>query len=164
MDRPLASRVELVPFLDDHVPLVEGWLRSEHVRRWCVDLEGAISDLRDPSRRSRRRIIVLDDPAVGYVRWEPENPPKWAAMGLDVRKGVIDIGIFIGTKENLGRGIGSAAIGKLVGELGSHVYVATTSISNIASRRAFQKAGFVEKQVFQEAEAGRMTLMVRVPK
>lgn len=105
MDRSLVSRVELVPFLDHHVPLVEGWLQADHVRRRCIDLEGAISDLGDPSRRTGQRIIVFDDRAVGYVRWAAEAPPKWAAVGLDVREDVVDIAILIGIKDDCAGGV-----------------------------------------------------------
>jgi hypothetical protein len=69
MDRSFAPRVELVPFLDDDVPLVEGWLRSEHLRKSWIDTEVAISALHDLSRRGRQRIILVNDEPVGFLQW-----------------------------------------------------------------------------------------------
>lgn len=154
--------VNLRPLLDLDVPLVESWISAEHVRKWLIDQGRHLSDLRDRGRRSAQRIILVGDQPVGYLQAELVNPTEWAEIGLDVPEGAIDIDILIGTEEHCGMGIGSAAIKEVVEEHGTHVYVATTSISNFASRRAFEKNGFIEAGHFVESRFGRMVLMVRL--
>jgi hypothetical protein len=159
-----APEVELLPLLSVDAALVESWIKIKHVRRWLIDPQGAVSDLRDASRFERQRLIVVDSEPVGFLQWEKVDSKEWAALGVNVSDGAIDIDILIGVEVLCGRGIGSAAIGCLVKELGSSTLVATTSLSNLPCRRAFQKCGFVEKQQFYEPGAGRMVLMVLAPR
>lgn len=149
------------------LPLIERWLRTDHVRRYWGDPEENIRLLRaTPSTLDRRAIIKAGGRKVGLVLWQHPTRRELDEAGLlDVPESVIDIDILIGEAAETGQGVGSAAI-RLVAEIALAdpsvpFVIAATSIDNRASLRAFVKAGFEIDREFEDVPSGRYVLMVR---
>ena len=78
---------------------------------------------------------------------------------------MIDIDIMIGEFAALGRGLGSGAI-SLVAEVAlsdpaAPFVMACAELDNLASQRAFAKAGFRKDREFDDVPNGLYVLMVR---
>jgi RimJ/RimL family protein N-acetyltransferase len=84
---------------------------------------------------------------------------------IDIPESVIDIEIMIGERTAIGRGVRSTAI-RLVAEATLSdptvpSFIAATLLENLASQRAFAKAGFRCDREFDDVPSGRCVLMVR---
>lgn len=152
---------------NDDMPLVEPWLHADHVRRVWGDPAANVRMLSEPpGEGSRRAIIEVDGRAVGLVLWQHPTREELDVAGLtDLPTSVVDIDIMIGEAETVGRGVGSAAIG-LVAEAALSdpavpFVMACAGVDNLASQRAFAKAGFVPDRVFDDEPHGPHVLMVR---
>ncbi len=146
-------------------PLVERWLKQEHVRRWWGDQN--ISDvLPHKVNRLHTLIIEVDGRRVGLVIIAYPTQDELDSAGLsDISDKAVDIDIMIGEKEDLGKGVGSQAISivadNLLKDESVPYLIACPSVNNIASIRIFKKAGFSEDRRFDDPEYGRSILMKR---
>lgn len=158
--------VRLLDVTADDLPLIERWLRADHVRRYWGDPEENGRLVREPPPGCRRAIVEADGRRVGLVLWQHPTRGELDEAGLaDVPESVIDIDIMIGEPDATGRGVGSAAV-RLVAEAaladpGVPFVIAATVVDNTASRRAFAKAGFRDDREFDDVPSGRCVLMVR---
>lgn len=159
--------VRLIAVTDDDLPLIERWLRADHVRRYWGEPEQNIRLLREPPVSGNwRALIEADGSKVGLVLWQHPLRRELDEAGLhDIPESVIDIDIMVGEASETGRGVGPAAI-RLVAEtvLADRTVpflIAATSIENRASLRAFAKAGFRSDREFDDVPSGRCMLMVR---
>ena len=97
--------------------------------------------------------------------WQHPTREELDVAGLsDVPESVIDIDIVIGEREAVGRGVGSAAL-RLVAEnaltdTAVPFVIGCTRHDNLASLRAFAKAGFRRDREFDDVPYGRHVLMV----
>jgi RimJ/RimL family protein N-acetyltransferase len=100
------------------------------------------------------------------VLWQHPTRAELDAAGLvDIPTSVVDIDIMIGELDAVGRGLGSGAI-SLVAELvlsdpTTPFVMACAQVDNLASQRAFARAGFRQDRVFDDAPDGRYVLLVR---
>lgn len=160
-----SSNVALAPLTHDDIPLIAGWLSADHVRRYWGDPDENARLLREPPTGTHRAIIEADARKVGVVLWQhPGREELDEAALTDIPTSVIDIDIMIGEYDAIGKGVGPAAI-RLVAEqslLDETVpfLVAACMKENIASVRAFAKAGFVADREFDDSEWGCCILMV----
>lgn len=152
----------------DDLPLIERWLRAEHVRRYWGDPEENIRLLRAaPAPGNWRAIIEAGGRKVGLVLWQHPTRRELDEAGLfDVPESVIDIDIMIGEATETGRGLGSEAI-RLVAECALAdpsvpFVIAASSVENHASQRAFMRAGFRIEREFEDVPNGRFVLMVKL--
>ena len=159
--------VRLIGVTSSDLPLIERWLREDHVRRYWGEPEENTRLLREPpSGGSWRAVIEADGRKVGLVLWQHPSRRELDEAGLqDVPESVIDIDIMIGEAADVGRGVGPAAI-RIVAEAAladSRVpfVIAATLIGNQPSQRAFAKAGFRSDREFDDVPSGRCVLMVR---
>jgi RimJ/RimL family protein N-acetyltransferase len=119
-----------------------------------------------PASGSWRAIIEADGRKVGLVLWQHPAREELDVAGLaDVPTSVIDIDIMIGEFDALGRGLGSNAI-RLVAEAALSdptvpFVMACARLDNLASKRAFAKAGFRRDREFDDVPNGLHVLMVR---
>ena len=94
-----------------------------------------------------RAIVEADGDKVGIVLWQHPTREELDVAGLaDIPTSVIDIDIMIGEFDALGRGLGSDAI-SLFAEVALSdptvpFVMACARLDNLASQRAFAKAGF----------------------
>jgi RimJ/RimL family protein N-acetyltransferase len=153
---------------DDDMPLVEQWLQADIVRRGWGDPAANVRMLREPpGEGSRRAIIEVDGRAVGLVLWQHPTRQELDVAGLtDIPTSVIDVDIMIGETDAVGRGLGPAAIGLVAQAALSDPEVpflmACAAVDNLASQRAFAKAGFQPDRVFDDVPHGPHVLMVRL--
>jgi aminoglycoside 6'-N-acetyltransferase len=159
--------VRLLEVTSSDLPLIERWLRADHVRRYWGEPEENTRLLREPpAGGSWRAIIDADGRKVGLVRWQHPTRRELDEAGLqDVPESVIDIDIMIGEAADVGRGVGPATI-RIVAETALEdstvpFVMAATLVENRASQRAFAKAGFGNDREFDDVPSGRCVLMVR---
>jgi RimJ/RimL family protein N-acetyltransferase len=152
---------------NDDLALIERWLHADHVRSTWGDPDENVQSLRDaPPDGSRRAIIEADGLAVGLVLWQHPTRRELDEAGLcDIPESVVDIDIMIGESEAVGLGLGSTAI-HLVAETALSdptvpFLMACARLDNLASQRAFAKAGFRKDREFDDVPSGRYVLMVR---
>lgn len=151
----------------DDLPLIERWLRAEHVRRYWGDAEENMGLLRAEAGAGQwRAVIEVDGRKAGLVLWQHPTRRELDEAGLfDVPESVVDIDIMIGEADARGRGIGSAAIGRVAGmalaDESVPFVIAAAEVDNRASQRAFEKAGFVIDREFDDVPGGRYVLMMK---
>ncbi|MCC7382688.1 MAG: GNAT family N-acetyltransferase [Deltaproteobacteria bacterium] len=165
--KPEPVEVRLLDVTSSDLPLIERWLREDHVRRFWGEPEENTRLLREPpATGSGRAIIEADGRKVGLVLWQHPTRRELDEAGLhDVPESVIDIDIMIGEAAHVGRGVGPAAIRSVaeaaLADASVPFVIAGTLIENQRSQRAFAKAGFRSDREFDDVPSGRCVLMVR---
>ena len=152
---------------NDDLPLIEQWLHADHVRStWGVPGANLRLLNEPPANGNWRAIIEADGHKVGIVLWQHPTREELDVAGLaDLPTSVIDIDIMIGEFDALGRGLGSDAI-SLVAEVALSdptvpFVMACARLDNLASQRAFAKAGFRKDREFDDVPNGLHVLMAR---
>ena len=136
----------------DDLLLVEAWLQEPHVGPWWKP-----SEIDEVTRAVRGDdpvepwLLVLDGNDVGYfqvydVGYDDEYRAACASAGIEA--GTAGMDYLLGDAGLLGRGIGTAAIGRFVDDVvfGLGPYPAVTAgpdPANAASIRVLEKNGFV---------------------
>lgn len=166
-ERHVGMDLRLRDVTGDDLPLIERWLRAEHVRTYWGDPDAHLCLLSEPPPGGNwRAIIEADGRDVGIVLWQHPTREELDVAGLaDVPASVIDIDIMIGEVDALGRGHGSAAI-RLVADVALAdptvpFVIACARLDNLASQRAFASAGFRKDREFDDVPNGIYVLMVR---
>jgi RimJ/RimL family protein N-acetyltransferase len=159
--------LRLRPVTGDDLPLLGRWLRADHVRRAWGDPDGNLRLLSSPpAGGGGRALIETDGRPVGIVLWQHPTREELDAAGLaDIPTRAIDIDILIGESDAVGLGLGPAAI-CLVAEAALAdpavpLVMACARVDNLASQRAFAKAGFRKEREFDDVPHGLHVLMVR---
>jgi aminoglycoside 6'-N-acetyltransferase len=153
--------------------LLHTWLQRPHVSRWyrergdydaIVAHYGPALDGRDPTDHY---IALLDDRPIGMLQtYVVSDHPAYAtliAVADDVTAGV---DILIGDEELTGQGLGTTILRRFVDEI---VFartetlrcVADPEVQNVASVRAFEKAGFRSITEFVDPGDGQVHVLVR---
>ena len=153
------------------LPLLHEWLQRPHVQRWWSEREtydevvahyGPALDGDDPTDHY---ITLLDENPIGLVEtYLVSDHPEYAAI-VDVGEGVAGVDLFIAEEALVGRGLGSSLLRQFVDEIvfarpGTVACIAGPESENVASIRAFEKAGFRAVREFME-EGRRHTLVRR---
>jgi RimJ/RimL family protein N-acetyltransferase len=152
-----AAHLHLVEFralAEDDLPQLFMWLRKPHVSKWygaAPDTFAEVAAKYGPRTQEgnmvRAFIVAVDGRDVGYIQaYAIEDFPQYAA-DIGAERGVEGVDIFLGEAGVVGRGIGSLAIRRFVDEVvfrgdGALACVADPTDGNLASIRAFEKAGF----------------------
>ena len=159
--------LRLCDVTNDDLLLIEQWLHADHVRSTWGDPAANLRLLNEPPANGNgRAIIEAEGQKVGLVLWQPPTREELDLAGLaDIPTSVIDIDIMIGEFAALGRGLGSGAI-CLVAEVALSdpavpFVMACAELDNLASQRAFAKAGFRKDREFDDVPNGLYVLMVR---
>lgn len=149
--------LETVDLIRDAEVLLR-WLAQPHVAKWWGDPGRAMQYARECAPESHALIVASGTP-VGYLCWQaPSRQELEAAALTDLQGGLVDIDIFIGDANLLGRGVGTRALELLVARLRRDLPVAFAglgvSASNTRAIRCFEKAGFRLQREFQDPEWG----------
>lgn len=159
--------IHLCPLNESDFSLIEAWLNAAHVRERWGDPEEILESLCLPLPSGYwRAIIEVGGRKVGLVLWQHPTRKELDVAGLtDIPTSVIDIDIMIGERDAVGRGIGSSAI-RIVAEQALAdpsvpFLIGCAAPDNLASQRAFAKAGFQCDREFDDVPNGIHVLMVR---
>jgi RimJ/RimL family protein N-acetyltransferase len=136
----------------DDLPRVEAWLQEPHVGPWWVPSEiGEVTRAVRGDDPVEPWVLVLDGEDVGYfqvydIGYDGEYREACASAGVE--SGTAGMDYLLGDAALLGRGIGTAAIGRFVDDIvfGLGPYPAVTAgpdPANAASIRVLEKNGFV---------------------
>jgi RimJ/RimL family protein N-acetyltransferase len=158
--------VRLLDVSHDDLPLIEGWLSADHVRRRWGDPRENLQLLRAPPAGSWRALVEADGRKVGLVLWQHPGRQELHEAGLeDLPEGVIDLDILIGEVDATGKGVGAAAIGlvadAVLADPAVPFVIAVAGADNQASLRAFARAGFERDRELCDAGGERCVLLVR---
>jgi aminoglycoside 6'-N-acetyltransferase len=160
------------PLTADDLPLVHEWLMREHVKRWWEPDEAYEKTVeeylpaiegRDPTDMF---LIVVDERPVGMIQaYLVVDYPEWEEI-LHVGPGVAGVDLFIGEEALTGRGLGVEVLRAFTRDVvfarsGTHACVAGVNVDNHRSLRAFEKAGFVPGEVFEEKD-GKLERLMRL--
>ncbi|WP_299868852.1 GNAT family N-acetyltransferase [uncultured Hoeflea sp.] len=134
--------------------LLEDWMRQPHWRQWWGEVETELGYIRDmvEGRDSTRPFLFLrDGEPMGYIQaWRIRDHlvEPWISKApwmLKVPTGSVGVDLSVGLEENLGRGLGSAALKAFVKMLiaeGCRDIIIDPDAANARAIRAYEKAGF----------------------
>jgi RimJ/RimL family protein N-acetyltransferase len=152
------------PLLADDLPLLHEWLQREHVRRWWGDeyneLDSVVAHYRpaiDGTDPTDLYLILLDATPRGYIETYlvVDHPPYEEHVQVGPRVAGVDL--FLADAELLGRGLGPRVLEAFVDEVvlardDVDAVIATPQCENVASIRAFEKAGFRRVRIVSDPE------------
>jgi RimJ/RimL family protein N-acetyltransferase len=158
----------------DDLRLLHEWLQRPHVRRWygdrktyeeVVDHYLPAIEGRDPTDHY---IVVLDGRPIGMLQTYvvADYPEYAAAVGIADRQ-TAGTDILVGIEELTGKGIGTEILRRFTTDV-VFARPETTSIvadpdsRNVASVRAFEKAGFRLVREFVDPSDGQTHALMRL--
>src|SRR5690348_5755555 len=141
------------PMQADDLPLLYEWLQRPHVQQWwseCETYEEVVDHYLpaiEGSDPTDHYFVLLDDRPIGFVEtYVLADHPEYARLvGADPDAAGVDL--FIADADLTGRGIGTELLHRFVSEVvfarpATTHCIADPEAENIASVRAFEKAGF----------------------
>ena len=153
--------------------LLHEWIQRPHALRWYGD-HGAYEDVVghylpaiEGSDPTDHYIVVLDGAPVGMVQtYIVADYPDYAALVGVTEHATAGVDIIIGEEELTGRGLGTEILARFVdaivfGRPTTTRCVADPDAVNVASVRAFEKAGFHAVKEFVDLTDGRMHVLLR---
>lgn len=151
------------PFTYVDLALAARWLQTPEVARWWGDAEEQLAllreDLAEPAMR--QWIVQHGGQPFAYVQAYPVH--AWPQPHLiDLPANAVAVDAFIGKPEMLGRGHGSAFLRRFAEMLiagGAPVVATDPEVDNRRARRAYERAGFIEKRI---AETGQVSVALMV--
>jgi RimJ/RimL family protein N-acetyltransferase len=160
------KQIEFPPLTEADLPLVEGWLRREHVARWWRDDIGeSLAEYRralEGREPTDHFLIEVDRRPVGMIQtYLISDYPEWEEV-VQVGDGVAGVDLMIGEADIIGHGLGPRVLAQFAREVvlarpGTQAVVATVDEANRRSWRAFEKAGFrYARDVVEEGRPHRL--------
>ena len=170
------------------LPVLRDWLNAPHVFAWWGvgsgpgSLGGAGADaataeqveakygptIDSPSPTTHRYVIAVDGRDVGLIQWyRLADFPDYARAIGETAPGAAGIDVFVADLALTGRGVGARTIDAFVREVvftdaATDRAVAGPHPDNVASCRAFAKAGFVERRIVEVPHEGPERIVVRM--
>jgi aminoglycoside 6'-N-acetyltransferase len=158
----------------DDLRLLHEWTQQPHALPWYGD-HGSYDDVvshyspalegRDPTDHY---IIVVDGAPVGMIQtYVVADHPAYATLIGVEDSATAGVDIIIGEEELTGKGLGTEVLRRFVDEIvfarpETTACVADPDLDNVASIRAFEKAGFRSVKTFVEDPGdGRLHVLVR---
>jgi RimJ/RimL family protein N-acetyltransferase len=163
----LAARVSLRFPLSEDTLLIEQWLDMSDVQQSWGKPEHNISLLAAPRSEVDHRVIVMGNEPLGYLRWRPRagTELRRTSVGSIIRDDAVQLDVLIGPRHRRSVGIGSVAISlafeELVDALHPRLCFGKATVHHLASRRAFEKAGFMHHLFYDDPQIGPAVIMVR---
>ena len=133
--------------------------------RWWGRLSEALARIRQPASGGGQALITEAGRPVGYLCWQhPTRADLEAASLHHVPESAIDVDLLIGEPDAVGRGIGPRAL-ELIQERvwrdpSVPLVMLCTSVENTVAQRAFEKAGFTRRRIFEDPGGGTFCLFV----
>lgn len=145
--------------------LIRSWLARPDIEAWWGPRSATEAEVNIAlgSGHALSRIIEANGAPVGYAHavdatmWGEELPD-------DLEPGTWDLDLFIASEEHRGRGVGHVALAKLKEEVFSTTLATSVcvfpSIRNERAVRAYEKAGFKWKRVWNDPLMGPSWFMI----
>lgn len=156
------------------LPLLHEWLQREHVQFWWRERESYDAvvrrylpaiDGRDPTDLY---LILVDERPAGFIQTYVVSDYSDYRRLVDVEEGVAGVDLFLADPELTGQGLGSTVIAQFVRDVvfaapRTHACIADPDAENLASLRAFEKAGFARVREFVDPnDDNRLHALLRV--
>ena len=145
--------------------LIRGWLARDDIQDWWGPLSATEAELNMAlgSAHAICRIIEAGPEQVGYAH--AVDATLWGeSLPQDLEAGTWDLDLFIASEEHRGRGVGQTALALLKEEVfASTLAVAVCvfpSVRNERAVRAYEKAGFHWKRIWNDPHSGPSWFMV----
>jgi len=160
------------PVRPDDLPLLHEWLQRPHVRRWWTDRDTyeAVAARYLPaiegSDPTDLHLALLDERPIGFLQtYLVDDYPEHAA-NVGAGEDAAGVDLLLADEELTGRGIGSEMLRRYVEEIvfarpETRCCVADPEAENVASVRAFEKAGFRVVREYVDPADGRPHALVR---
>jgi aminoglycoside 6'-N-acetyltransferase len=158
----------------DDLRVLHEWLQREHVRRWWREHETYDEVVRHylPAIEGREPtdlyLIVSDGKTAGFIQtYRTDDHPEYRDL-VEVEEGVAGVDLFLADEELTGRGLGSEVLREFVrdvvfAEPATQACIADPDTDNLASIRAFEKAGFAAvRQFVDPADGDRLHTLMRI--
>ncbi len=159
------AAIALRPALRTDWDLIRGWLGRADIQDWWgpVSATEAEVNMALNSQHALCRIIEADGQPVGYAH--AVDATLWGDnLPQDLEPGTWDLDLFIASEEHRGRGVGQAALALLKDQVfASTLAVAVCvfpSVKNERAVRAYEKAGFRWKRIWNDPNSGPSWFMV----
>jgi aminoglycoside 6'-N-acetyltransferase len=145
--------------------LIRGWLARPDIEAWWGPRSATEAEVNIAlgSSHALSRIIEANGEPVGYAHavdatmWGEELPE-------DLAPGTWDLDLFIASEEHRGRGVGQTALAQLKDEVFTTTLATAVcvfpSIRNERAVRAYEKAGFRWKRIWNDPHTGPAWFMV----
>ena len=156
----------------DDLRLVHDWHQRPHVARWWTErktfeeVEEHYLPTIEGTEPTNHYIALLDGEPIGLVQTYLVSAYTDYAALIDAGEGVAGVDLFIGEKAWTGRGIGTEMLRRFVDEIvfadpATIACVADPDVLNVASLRAFEKAGFRVVRELIDPSDGQLHALVR---
>ncbi len=132
--------IEFRPLAEDDLPLVEEWLRRDHVARWWRDdIAESLAEYRaalEGREPTDHFMIVVDGCAIGMIQtYLVSDYPEWEEV-VQVGEGVAGVDLMIGEEELIGRGLGPQILAEFARDVSPRPPSSPRSRSRTAARGA----------------------------
>lgn len=146
--------------------LIRSWIARPDIQRWWGSPNAAEAEVRIAleSHAAVSRMVMVGDEPVGYAHavdashWGPVLPD-----GMPI--GTWDIDVLIAVPERRGQGLGERAVDLLADEVFSTTMALAlsvfVSVKNEAAVRAYERAGFQWRRVWEDPIFGPSWMMLR---
>jgi aminoglycoside 6'-N-acetyltransferase len=162
------------PLTAGDLPLLYEWLQREHVQRWWTDRETYDEVVQhylpavEGSKPTNLYLILSDEQPAGFIQtYHVADYPEYREL-VAVEDGVAGVDLFVADPELTGRGLGSEALSRFVTDIvfsepEIHACIADPDAENLASLRAFEKAGFrVARRFVDPTDHDRLHALMRL--
>ncbi len=159
------ASIALRPAIRGDTPLIRSWLVRPDIEAWwgpvsATEAEVTIA-LATPGAICR--IIEAGGKPVGYCH--AIDATAWGdALPDDLEPGTWDLDLFVASEEHRGKGVGQIALALLKDEVFSTTLALAVcvfpSIRNERAVRAYEKAGFRWKRIWDDPAAGPSWFMI----
>ena len=156
----------------DDYPLLLEWHQRPHVEQWWTkrttleEIEEHYGPTIDGTEPTDHYLALLDGEPLGMVQtYLVSDYPDYAAL-IGEGAGAAGVDLFIGDETMTGRGLGTEMLERFVDEIvfarpETAACTADPSKRNIASVRAFEKAGFRAVREFHDPEDNEPHVLVK---
>jgi len=145
--------------------LIRGWLARPDIQEWWGPISATEAEVNMAlgSQHALSRIVMAAGQPVGYAH--AVDATLWGDdLPQELEPGTWDLDIFIASEEHRGKGVGQAALALLKDEVfASTLAVAVCvfpSVRNERAVRAYEKAGFHWKRIWNDPHQGPSWFMV----
>jgi len=147
------------------------WLSRPHVAKWYAPPPTSFAEMvakyaprTEPGNAVQAFVVSVDAADCGYIQTYRIRDFADYARTLECGEGAAGVDLFIADSWRLNRGLGAEVLARFVDEIvftanGADECIAGPSEANLASIRAFEKAGFARWKVVDAGGAERECVM-----